>query len=83
MCYAVKTTNKKEPMIFMIQQLRRGAGSLRHLPEMLEKLGIHKPMAVCAHSQLERLNDCLGTIPHAVFTGYPPQPGLSGLCHRA
>ena len=58
----------------MIQQLRRGAGSLRHLPEMLEKLGIHKPMAVCAHSQLERLNDCLGTIPHAVFTGYHPNP---------
>ena len=58
----------------MIQQLRRGAGSLRHLPEMLEKLGIHKPMAVCARSQLERLNDCLGTIPHAVFTGYHPNP---------
>ena len=58
----------------MIQQLRRGAGSLRHLPEMLEKLGIHNPMAVCARSQLERLNDCLGTIPHAVFTGYHPNP---------
>ncbi len=58
----------------MVQQLTRGAGTLEHVPEVLEKLGIRKPLAVCSRSLRSRLAACLGDRPHVLFSDFHPNP---------
>lgn len=58
----------------MVQQLSRGAGALRRLPDMLEKVGIRKPLVVCSRSLTPQLQSALGFLPHVLFQAYHPNP---------
>ena len=52
-----------------MQKLLRGRGSLARLPEMLEKLGVSRPLVV-GRALVERLPVAAG----AVYSDYHPNP---------
>ena len=59
----------------MIQKVLRGRGSLRRLPELMEKTGIRAPLIVGGRLA-ERVSRIPGLEGAPVFSGYHPNPDL-------
>lgn len=60
----------------MIQKVLRGRGKLARLPELMEKLQLHRPLLVCGETLLPVFQQATGLSP-ARFGGYHPNPDFT------
>lgn len=61
----------------MVQKVFSGRDSLRRVPEMMEKLGMKRPLIVGSEKLLPRLRRLEGLGDAPVFSGYHPNPDLA------